>query len=140
MSRPPQTYATHRQGARLWLVAALTSLLGFIAMVMALFQQPGVLTAGLLLIAVALMCCVLMARGYALRNQDRIIRLEMQLRLARLGLEAEAGRLSIRQIIALRFASDAELPALLRRADAEKLSPDQIKRAVTDWQGDYHRV
>ena len=140
MSRPQQTYATHRQSARLWLVAALTSLLGFVAIVVATFQQPGLLTVGLLLMSFALMCAVLMARGYALRNQDRIIRLEMQIRLARLGLAPEYDRLSLRQLVALRFASDAELPPLLQRAVAENLSPDQIKRAVTNWQGDYHRV
>jgi hypothetical protein len=44
------------------------------------------------------------------------------------------------QLIAVRFASDAELPALIDRAAAEKLTPDQIKRAVTDWQGDYLRT
>ena len=140
MSRSPQTYATHRQRATLWLVAAFTSLLGFFAMVVAVVRQPSVVTAGLLLIAFALMCSVLMARGYALRNQDRIIRLEMQIRLARLGLAPEFERLSMQQLVALRFASDVELPMLLQRAIAENLTADQIKRAVMSWQGDYHRV
>jgi hypothetical protein len=44
------------------------------------------------------------------------------------------------QIAALRFAPDAELPGLLDRTLAEPLTSDQIKRAVTDWQGDYGRV
>ena len=79
-------------------------------------------------------------RQFSLKLQDRIIRLEMQTRLARLGREADLARLSLRQIIALRFASDAELPALLQRAAAEKLSADQIKRAVTAWQPDDMRT
>ena len=49
-------------------------------------------------------------------------------------------RLELSQLIALRFASDAELPALIDRAVADKLPPDQIKRAVQDWQGDYLRT
>src|SRR5262245_56637846 len=98
-------------------------------MVVALVRQPNVVTAGLLLIAFALMCSVLMARGYALRNQDRIIRLEMQIRLARLGLAPEFDRLSMHQLVALRFASDVELPMLLQRAITENLTADQIKRA-----------
>jgi purine nucleoside permease len=75
-----------------------------------------------------------------LRLQDRIIRLEMQTRLARLGRAADCGRMTLRQIVALRFASDAELPALLDRAAAEHLTADQIKRAVTAWQADHMRT
>jgi hypothetical protein len=76
----------------------------------------------------------------ATRLQDRIIRLEMQVRLSRLGRAADVARLSTRQLIALRFASDAELPALLDRTLTEQLTPDAIKRAVTDWQADSIRV
>jgi hypothetical protein len=50
------------------------------------------------------------------------------------------GRLSLPQLIALRFASDEELPDLMGRALDERLTPDQIKRAVRDWQGDYLRT
>jgi hypothetical protein len=95
---------------------------------------------GLVLLAVAVMCTVFMVRGYALTLQNRIIRLEMQVRLARLGREAQFARLDMQQIIALRFASDAELPGLLERAIAEKLTSDQIKRAVTSWQADLLRT
>ena len=51
-----------------------------------------------------------------------------------------AGRLSNAQIVALRFASDEELPALLERADREHLDPDQIKRAIKKWVPDLDRT
>ena len=79
-------------------------------------------------------------RIFVLRVQDRVIRLEMRIRMARLGLDQEFDQLESRQLIALRFASDAEMSSLAHRTIAEKLAPDQIKRAVIDWQGDYHRT
>jgi hypothetical protein len=140
MAEQTQTYDNHRQRAPMWLLAAFCALVGFIAMVIAVFRQPGYITGGLVLLAIAVICAVLMVRGYAIRLQDRIIRLEMQTRLARLGRDANFARLTLRQIVALRFASDAELPALIDRALAENLSADQIKRAVTNWQPDYLRA
>ncbi|MBI4265838.1 MAG: hypothetical protein HY657_15795 [Acidobacteria bacterium] len=136
MAAVEQNYENHRHRPTLWLVGALAAVLGFLAMVVSLIRQPGLLATGLLLLAFAVICVVLMVRGYALRLQDRIIRLEMQVRLARLGRETALARLSMPQIVALRFASDAELPALIDRALAENLSADQIKRAVTAWQPD----
>jgi hypothetical protein len=67
----------------------------------------------------------------------------MKVRLASFGAPAlvlTAGRLSKPQIIALRFASDEELADLLARADRERLTPDQIKRAIKDWQPDLDRT
>ena len=135
-----QTYANHRQRAPMWLVAFFASVVAFIIMVLFLVRQPGLVTAGTLLLSIALVATVLMVRGYALKLQDRIIRLEMHTRMARLGLDGRVPQLAPKQIVALRFASDAELPALCERAIAEKLDPDQIKKSVTNWQGDYGRV
>ena len=135
-----QNYANHRMRSPMWLVAFFSAVIAFIIMVLFLVRQPGLVTAGTLLMSIALVATVLMVRGYATRLQDRIIRGEMQARMARLGLDGRLAQLTPKQIVALRFASDAELPALCERAIAEKLDPDQIKRAVTDWQGDYLRV
>jgi hypothetical protein len=74
------------------------------------------------------------------RLQDRIILLEMRVRLARLGREPDYARLSKRQLVALRFASDAELPALIQRALAESLTGTQIKQAIRNWQPDSYRT
>jgi hypothetical protein len=135
-----QTYANHRQRAPMWLAAFFSSVIAFIIMALFLVRQPGLVTAGTLLMSIAVVLTVLMVRGYAIRLQDRIIRGEMQARLARLGLDGRLTQLTPKQIVALRFASDAEMPALCERAIAEKLEPDQIKRAVTSWQADYGRV
>jgi len=86
---------------------------------------------------------LLISRTYITKLQDRIIRLEMRLRAASL-LTPEQQRLlataGMKQIVALRFASDAELPALLERAVREQLRPDDIKRAVKTWVPDLDRT
>ena len=135
-----QTYANHRQRAPMWLIAFFSSAIAMLIMVAAVVTRPALASVGLLLMSIALLLAVLMVRGYALRVQDRVIRAEMLARMARLGVEGRLPQLAPKQVIALRFASDAELPALCERAIAEKLEPDQIKRAVTSWQADYHRV
>jgi hypothetical protein len=83
------------------------------------------------------------ARGAALRAQNRVIRLEEQLRLADLLDEDNLGlvdAITMQQYIALRFASDAELPTLAARAVAENLDPKQIKQSITTWRPDNDRV
>jgi hypothetical protein len=83
------------------------------------------------------------SRDRALVVQDRIIRLEERLRLAAL-LPAEdrahVDELSIKQLIALRFASDDELPALVHKTLTQNLEPKAIKQSIVNWRGDYHRV
>ena len=135
-----QTYANHRHRPRLWSTGALAVIVAFVLVAWVTIGAPTLLNVALLLLAYAAVVAVYTVRQFTLRLQDRIIRLEMQTRLARLGRDADFGRLSLRQIIALRFASDAELPALLQRAIAENMTHDQIKRAVTTWQGDYLRT
>jgi hypothetical protein len=85
----------------------------------------------------------MLRQHYALTTQDRIVRLEVRFRYFTLTgqrFEPLEKNLSLGQILALRFASDGEFPELVKRAIAENLSPDDIKRAVKEWQGDYMRV
>ena len=85
----------------------------------------------------------LIARLYALKNQDRIIRLEMRQRFFELtgkSFKQKEKQLSLSQIIALRFASDEELLALIDRAINEGLKSKDIKKSIKDWQGDFMRV
>ena len=72
--------------------------------------------------------------------RNRIIRLEMRLRLERLGKAREFAGLTTSQLVALRFASDAELPELVDRTLAENLTLNQIKGAIKDWEPDLYRT
>jgi hypothetical protein len=123
-----------------WNTGFLAAALALALMLWATTTAVTLANVTLLLLAYATFTAVYNARRFALRLQDRIIRLEMQTRLARLGREADLARLSLRQIIALRFASDAELPGLLQRAAAENMTADQIKQAITSWQADLMRT
>jgi Family of unknown function (DUF6526) len=85
----------------------------------------------------------LKVRTYALKTQDRIIRLEEGLRLATLldgPLKARISDLDERQLIGLRFAPDAEVPALVKAALDEKLSGEEIKKRIQSWRPDTFRV
>ena len=135
-----QTYANHAYRPIAWNIAFAGSTVAF---VMLLVDAAYDCTSGLFALALlggVVVLGVSLTRTFALRLQNRIIRLEMQVRLARLGRAADFDRLSLRQLIALRFASDAEMPALIDRVLAEKLDGKQIKQAVKDWQGDYLRT
>lgn len=98
---------------------------------------------GALCVALAVLVLVSVSRVYIVRLQDRIILLEMKVRGAELltpEQEAVMATLKPKQVIALRFASDAEFPALVQRAAREQLPPDQIKREIKDWRPDLLRT
>jgi hypothetical protein len=96
------------------------------------------------LVAAALVAAALAARQMALTVQDRVIRLEMRMRLRALLQAPLSGRindLTPRQLIALRFASDAELSDLVRDVlDGKLATSNAIKMQVKDWQGDFLRA
>ncbi len=96
------------------------------------------------LVAVALIIVALFARVFALGAQDRVIRLEMRLRMRELLPDDLQGRINDftpTQMVGLRFAGDAELPALARKVLDENITTaTPIKKAITDWQADLYRV
>ncbi len=108
--------------------------------------QLGFSFAGIfgVILAAALVVLVFEARLFALAVQDRVIRLEERLRYERVlpaDLQARCGELTINQIVALRFACDAELPALARKVLDEKLTERKaIKRLIKTWRPDYQRA
>jgi Family of unknown function (DUF6526) len=97
----------------------------------------------LLLMGVLFFLAVFLLRSNPLRAQDRIIRLEERLRLQTLLSTELASRiddLTESQLIALRFASDNELPGLVAQVLAEKMQSKDIKKAIVTWRPDTFRV
>ena len=135
-----QSYANHAHRPTLSNVAGLFTLVALVLFVGVAVRQPSLVMLGLVCLSIGVATLVVISRVYIVSLQDRIIRLEMQGRLSRLGRSADFARLSTKQIAALRFASDAELPALLDKTLTQNLTPDQIKQAVVDWQPDYYRT
>ena len=140
MAQEPQNYANHAYRPLAWNITVVVGLIAFLVLLVHSYQEPTSVSFALLALAGVVLSAVSLIRVFALRLQNRIIRLEMQVRLARLGRESALGRLMLPQVVALRFAADAELPALVDRTLSEDLKPDAIKRAVRDWQGDYYRT
>ena len=144
MPAKPQTYANHVKvvPAYHFVTFALVAVyLGYRLYLLA--TGPSVATAMGLVAAVALLMIMFWARIFALRVQDRVIRLEMHLRMLSLvpDLSPRFGEFTIDQLCALRFASDAELPELARKVIAEKLGDRKaIKQMVRDWQADHARA
>jgi uncharacterized protein DUF6526 len=108
------------------------------------FRNPSGFGVWQLLVAIALVLTALTARLMALSVQDRLIRLEMRLRMRELlppDLQARISDITREQCIGLRFASDAELAGLVRRVLAGELkTTNEIKRQVGQWQPDYFRA
>jgi hypothetical protein len=144
-SERPQSFQNHARWVPLYhFVIAPILLANLIWSVILLARGPSWPTVLGVLVALALVGLFFFARLFALRVQDRLIRLEMQLRLQRIlppDLGARAVNLVPDQFIALRFASDAELPALVREVLEKNLTDrTEIKRKVRDWQADYLRA
>ena len=106
-------------------------------------ELGGRMSLGVFSLCGAVVTLLMISRRYTTKLQDRIIKLEMRVRTAPLLTPEQQGlfgQLNIKQIAALRFASDAELPTLLERAAREKLPPKEIKRAVKNWVPDLDRT
>jgi hypothetical protein len=140
----PQSFDNHARRVP-WYVAALGILIANVVWsTYHLVRYPSGSTVMTCLVAVALVLVSLYARSFALTVQNRVIRLEMRLRLKELlpaDLHARIGDFTPGQLVALRFASDAELPALCRTVLADNLSDQKaIKKMIKQWQADHLRA
>ena len=143
----PQTYKNHGRFDPPFhyfvLLALLVDVVFSIVATVRHWPQHSHLFLWWVVMSVVLLILAFKARGYALRAQDRVIRLEERLRMTALLSAADLAsthELTESQLVALRFASDAELPGLVKRAVAEKLTNKQIKEAIQTWRPDYFRV
>lgn len=140
-----QSYANHARWSPVYhfFVSPVVGLYALYMLWVAI-RSPSLATAADALVALAIYAGLIMARIFALTVQNRMIRLEERLRLERLlpaDRLAASHTLSTRQLIALRFASDGELPGLVDRVLAGELAePKAIKQAVREWRPDYLRV
>jgi hypothetical protein len=117
--------------------------INFFVTVYNVIRNPGLMEAATLLPAIGLLLLFFYMRQFATANQDRIIRLEEQTRLQRLlapDLASRVDQLTESQLIAMRFASDAELPDLTRRVLQERLDGAAIKKLIKTWRPDNFRV
>ncbi len=106
-----------------------------------LHKADGLYSASLICVISVVLCFVwFFARGFALKAQDRAIRAEENFRHYLATGKPFDSRLTMSQIIALRFASDEEFVSLAQKAVNENLSSKQIKESIKNWRGDYHRV
>ena len=140
-----QTLASHRRYIPIWHFFALPVLIINVFIVAYQFaRDPRLINGWALIVSIALAIGIGWSRFMPLRAQDRIIRLEERTRLERLlpaDLRARVDELSARQLIAIRFAPDDEVPDLTRRAlDGELKTPGDIKRAIRNWRADHLRV
>jgi hypothetical protein len=141
----PQTYANHaRFHPPFHFFLAPGSILLLILGIVNVVRHYRRLEAWmLLLMGILFLAAVFLIRLNPLRVQDRLIRLEERLRFEALlsrELSARIGELTESQVVALRFASDAELPALVAKVLAAKTPAPDIKKAIVTWRGDTFRV
>lgn len=126
-------------------LTAVLIITGFIGSIVNCFRAyhngGGRLTAGLLLLIFIVGGLFFwFIRSFALGAQDRAIRAEENLRYFSLTGKLFDSRLTLQQIIALRFAHNDELIALADRAVKENLKPTEVKQAIQTWKADYHRI
>ncbi len=145
MADKVQTYKNHpRLFPPFHLFVAPVLLINFIVTLVGVWRAPGRGTLWTMVVALALLMLGFVARAMALTVQDRVIRLEMRLRMKELlaaDLLSRTAALTPKQLVALRFASDAELPQLVVDVLAGKLSSQkEIKLQVRQWEADHLRA
>ena len=142
---PVQSYATHRRHFPLFHYFALPILLANVAVAVGhAIRRPSMWNAWLAVVSLALVAGLVASRASTLDVQNRIIALEMRLRLAATlppELRARIPELRLKHLIGLRFAGDGELTGLVERClRGELATADAIKREIRDWRPDFARA
>ena len=144
MTTSTQNYANHRKlPSPAFMSVFLILAVNVVWQAIGVFQAPGFGSVLALLVAMALIVVAYASRRNAQIVQDRLIRLEMRLRLERVlppERHDDIALLTLPQVVGLRFASDAELPALVQETLAQALTNDAIKKKIGAWQADWLRV
>lgn len=140
-----QNYKNHTRMVtgyhRILAILLLAGLIGSIINLTESVNSPAFYSASL--IVLLFVCCILMVwytRSFPLKAQDRAIRAEENFRHYILTGKPLPSELRLSQIIALRFASDEEFPALVKKALKESMNSKTIKKSIQNWRADYHRV
>ena len=140
----PQTYANHVKWVPMFHFVTLPlALINLLYSIYRVTQSVGTESIMALVVAFVLANVVLFSRVNALKAQDRVIRLEERLRMQALlpdELRPRINDVTTVQTVALRFASDEDLPALVRKALDESADQKTIKQAIQTWRPDYQRV
>ncbi|HEY3399088.1 MAG TPA: DUF6526 family protein [Geothrix sp.] len=140
----PQTYATHRRFEPLQhFILIPIFLITAVATIYTCVRRPTLATFWIAVLALAVLALAVQVRLYALKVQDRLIRLEERLRLASLlpeDLKARLPELTVKQFVGLRFAADAEVADRMREALRENLDGEAIKKRIQTWRPDVFRV
>jgi hypothetical protein len=146
MASPTQSFQNHtRYFPRFHFVALPLLAIYLLYSLYAVIRTPSLATAAAVVLAAGVNALAFATRTMVLTVQNRVIRLEMTIRLERLlGAAAAAdalSKLTARTLVALRFASDAELPALVARVRSNELATGrEVKQAIREWQPDYLRA
>jgi hypothetical protein len=145
MTATPQSYANHRRVFPLYHLFALPVLLAHVGVTLVgAVRQPSAWTLWMFVVALGLVAATVANRASTLIVQNRVIGLEMRLRLATVlpvELCQRIPELDIKQLVGLRYAGDSELPGLVERCLRGELpTADAVKRAVQHWRPDYVRA
>ena len=140
----PQTYANHRRYEPMQhFVLVPILLVSWIAIIWHAIKYPSLHSVWVAVLGFAILMVAMQVRIYALKVQDRVIRLEETLRMERIlpqDLKGRIPELTVKQMVGLRFASDAELVHRVREALDEKLNGEAIKKRIQTWRPDTFRV
>ena len=140
----PQTYANHRRYEPMQhFVLVPILLVSWVAIIWHAIKYPSLHSIWVAVLGFAILMVAMQVRLYALKVQDRVIRLEETLRMERILPQELKGRvpeLTVKQMVGLRFAADAELVHRVREALEENLNGEAIKKRIQTWRPDTFRV